>query len=87
MKRNCNWLKTAKKGERYLICPTNCLFYCQYQLSYKYLWHYCITTLPFSTIDWTCWVVLFEDGNFEIYEFITKTYVENEIYNIIERFD
>ncbi len=34
-----------------LVCPTDCLFYRQYQLPCKHLWHYYITILPFSTTD------------------------------------
>ena len=66
-----------------LICPVNCLFYRQYQLPCKHLWHYCITTLSFSSKDWARWAELFEDGGFEIYEATTKTYVENEIYDTV----
>ncbi len=66
-----------------LVCPVDCLFYRQYQLPCKHLWHYCITTLPFSSTDWTRWAALFEDAGFEIYELTTKTYVENEIYDTI----
>lgn len=66
-----------------LVCPIDCLFYHQYQLSCKHLWHYYITTLPFSTTDWAQWTTLFENSGFEIYEATTKTYIENEIYNTI----
>ena len=66
-----------------LVCPMDYLFYHQYQLPCKHLWHYCITTLLFASIDWAWWAVLFEDGGFEIYEATTKTYVENKIYNTI----
>lgn len=66
-----------------LVCPMACLFYRQYQLPCKHLWHYCITTLSFSSTDWALWAALFEDGGFEIYEAMTKTYVENEIYDTI----
>ena len=62
----------------------DCLFYRQYQLLCKHLWYYCITTLLFSSTDWARLAALFEDGGFEIYEAMTKTYVENEIYNTIE---
>ncbi len=66
-----------------LVCPMDCLFYRQYQLPCKHLWHYCITTLSFSSTDWARWAALFEDGGFEIYEAMTKTYIENEIYDTI----
>ena len=34
-----------------LVCPVDCLFYRQYQLPCKHLWHYCITTLLFSSTN------------------------------------
>lgn len=70
-----------------LVCPMNRLFYRQYQLPCKHLLHHYITTLSFSTTDWARWAALFDDGGFEIYEATTKVYVENEIYDTIERPD
>lgn len=66
-----------------LVCLMDCLFYRQYQLSCKYLGHYCITTLSVSSTNWARWAALFEDGGFEIYKATTKTYVEDEIYDTI----
>ena len=81
--RNWGGEEPSKNVGDDLVCPMDCLFYRQYQLPCKHLWHYCITTLPFSSTDWARWAALFEDGGFEIYEATTKTYVEDEIYDTI----
>ena len=47
-----------------LVCPVDSLFNCQYQLSCKNLWHYCITIHFFLSIDRMRLVVLFEVGGF-----------------------
>lgn len=75
--------KPQKSMEDNLVSPIDCLFYSQYQLPYKYL--YILVLLPyfFSSINWAQWAALFEDGGFKICKAITKTYIENEIYDII----
>lgn len=75
--------KPQEKVRDNLVSLVDCLFYCQYQLPCKFLWHYCITKLFFSTSDCGRWAALFKDCSFEIYELTTKTYVENEIYYTI----
>ena len=75
--------KTQENVGDDLVCLMDYLFYRQYQLSRKHLWHYCITILLFTSTDWAWWAALFEDGGFKIYEAMTKTFVENEIYNTI----
>lgn len=58
-----------------LICFIGCLFYKQYQLSCKHLWHYNILFNSFQDEDWSKWAELFEDEGFEIYEITTVEHI------------
>ena len=60
-----------------LICPVDCLFYRQYQLPCRHLWHYELVFSSFQENDWNNWAELFEDGGFEIYETTTKINVSH----------
>ena len=72
-----------------LTCPIGseasqgCLFYRQYQLPCRHLWQYEVLYGVFRHSDWERWNALFDDGGFEIYESTTKTYVIDEIHDII----
>lgn len=61
-----------------LICLISCLFYWQYQLPCKYLWHYNILFDSFQESDWIWWAELFEDRGFEIYETVAKIQIDTE---------
>ena len=60
-----------------LICPVDCLFYRQYQLPCRHLWHHNIVFETFQEIDWLKWAELFEDSGFEVYETSAKLDVES----------
>lgn len=61
-----------------LMCPVGCLFYRQYQLPCKHLWHYNIEFDLFQESDWAQWAKMFEGGGFEIYETAAKVHVDNQ---------
>lgn len=67
-----------------LICPISCLFYRQYQLPCKHLWHYNILFDSFHDDDWTRWAELFEDGGFEVYETTGKVHVDDGNHDVME---
>lgn len=60
-----------------LICPISCLFYRQYQLPCKHLWHYNLLFDSFQESDWIQWAEMFEDGGFEVYETTAKVHVDD----------
>ena len=61
-----------------------CKFYRGYQLPCQHIWQFHLLSGVITTHDWTKWASIFgDDGGFEIYETITKTYTSNEIYNVI----
>ena len=50
-KRNCGRVKNVKKvWEINLVCPMDCLFYRQYQLPCKHLWHLLYYYLTFFQV-------------------------------------
>jgi hypothetical protein len=65
-----------------LICQ--CLFYRSYQLFCRHIWQYHFFHDVITDRDWRRWVNMFENSDFEIYEFIIKTYVIKKIHDVID---
>ena len=68
-----------------LICPVDCLFWRQYQLPCRHLWHYNIVFDAFQEVNWTVWAEMFEDSGFEVYE--TSTRLDFDHHKEVERSD
>ena len=61
-----------------LICPVDCLFWRQYQLPCKHLWHYNVVFDLFREADWAAWAEMFENSGFEVYETSARLNREEE---------
>ena len=61
-----------------LTCPVDCLFWRQYQLPCKHLWHYNIVFDVFREANWAVWAEMFEDSGFEVYETSLRLDCEEE---------
>lgn len=68
-----------------LTCPVDYLFWRQYQLPCRHLWHYNIIFDAFQEVNWTVWVKMFEDSGFEVYE--TSTRLDYDYHEEVERSD
>ena len=66
-----------------MICFADCLFWQQYQLPCRHLWHYQIVFDSFQQSNWNKWAKMFENSDFEVYKVAAKLDVDD--YEKIER--
>lgn len=73
----------TKKIDDDIVFSVDCMFYRQYQLLCKHMWQYHLIYDVFTLHDWDRWIFMFENGEFEIYESITKEYVIKDVHEAI----
>lgn len=68
-----------------IVCPVDngCLFYRQYQLPCRHIWHQNILFDCVKDEDWDRFAFGFEEGGFEIYETTNKEWVSEGVHDAI----
>lgn len=69
-----------------IVCSVDndCLFYRQYQLSCRHIWHQNILFNCVKNENWDRFAFDFEERKFEIYEIINKKWISENVHDVIE---